>query len=134
MSGPAEPSEGRAEKANQAPSGEYAAVPPTTFTPSAIDIASGASVGLSEPGVGVARPLGSAVATLLGGTVAEPPEVGEEDGTCVDGLERAVGAGALGAGVTVAPDCEGARDGRAVGTVTTTTEPPDAAPPLITTS
>jgi hypothetical protein len=119
MSGPEEPSAGRAEKANQDPSGEYAPMPPTTTTESAMAIVPLGSSGPDEaPGSRLGPRLGSSEATTVGPGVA-PGSADAPDGEP---------AGALGG-----PEPGVDADGRGVGTATTRTEPPDAAGPLMTT-
>src|SRR4029453_18999169 len=97
MSGPLVPSDGRAEKANQSPSGEYAADCPTTFTSDTM-ARSWASVGAGVAvwiggvggGSGVAVAGGSGDA-LAGGGEASP--LGS-----VLALGSVVGATAVGVG------------------------------------
>src|SRR5215210_3448838 len=95
MSGPCDPSDGRAEKANQPPSGEYAAASPTTITSLAIafvpgdaligavgeadgaTLTDGAVVGLAG---GVAVPLAGSVVLALVLGVGVPRGVGRSTG------------------------------------------------------
>src|SRR3954452_6818027 len=85
MSGPLEPSDGRAVKANHDPSGEYDADCPTTFTPETI----ARFATRVADGVDVARTVGSEVAVGAGVAVG-----------------RAVGAMAVASGVALAGACE----------------------------
>ena len=97
MSGPAEPSDGRAVKANQDPSGEYAADWPTTLTPETIAIVVstvglGARLGLTlgdastdAVGVGVA-----AAAELDGDGVTTVLAVADSDGVSIGVAEGSV--------------------------------------------
>src|SRR3954471_12612077 len=81
MSGPCEPSWGRAENANHVPSGEYAAASPTTMTSRAI---------CNVPGDGLAG-------TVVAGGVADAVTTGVG---LADGLDVA-SADVLGVGATV---------------------------------
>src|SRR3954464_15753276 len=87
MSGPVEPSAGRAVKANQVPSGEYAADCPTTTTFFAIctrPCASGEGVIRTD---GVGSPDGVAVAASVGSTDGVGLVAGDPlDGGCDAGV------------------------------------------------
>ena len=118
MSGPTEPSDGRAVNANHAPSDEKAADSPTTLTPDTMArvraaVATGVAVGLT---VGVTAGVGSAVAVGVGVRVVPAGS----DGSVVAGGE-AVAGGSLGrtVGATVGT---GVALGSAVGRARTTTE------------
>src|SRR6476620_3047580 len=119
MSGPLDPSDGRAVNANHDPSGEYEADWPTTLTPDtmarfATSVGAGVIVGLTVgTGVAVGRAVGSGVA-LLGAVLADGSVLGS---TGVDvGVGFGVGAGDL------LGDGLGASVGSAVGSEMTSTE------------
>src|SRR3954470_18462957 len=149
MSGPVEPSDGRAEKANHDPSGEYDADCPTTFTPDtmarfATSVAEGVDVGLTVgsgvwvgSGVAVGRAVGS-VAVAWGVAVAGASDalplgslLGEGATLASTGVDAGVAFG-VGEGVRVGL---GVRDGSAVGSEMTRTESlPEASVPTTTAS
>jgi hypothetical protein len=108
MSGPRLPSAGRAENANQRPSGEYAADSPTTMTSAAIAIGPVPAEGLGDGSTteladGSAEGVGCAVGVGSGEAGGADDSVGPGD-SIGDGL----GDGDDGA-------CDGETDGEAVG-------------------
>ena len=137
MSGPPEPSSGRAVNANHFPSAENAADSPTTDTPLAIarfNATLGSAVGVSSPdgvGTGVTTGLGSVVGvgsavwvgSVVGPTVAATSGVGAGVSTGLGAVLAvagdAVGATSVGVGVGVA--FGGCVSARAVGSETTNT-------------
>src|SRR6188508_570057 len=96
MSGPVEPSAGRAVNANHVPSGENAAASPTTDTP--LTMARAAAVG-------DAVIVGSTLGSTVGSTLGSADVVGSVDGEASGGVVGEVaGSGvgmAVGSGVTV---------------------------------
>jgi hypothetical protein len=148
MSGPLEPSDGRAVNANHDPSGEYEADCPTTLTPDtmarfATNVGAGVIVGLTVvSGVAVGRAVGSGVAlaggsdaSLLGSVLADGSVLGSTGVALgvvvVVGVRVGVGVGVgdlLGVGL-------GAWLGSAVGNEITSTESlPEASVPTTTAS
>src|SRR6476660_6830049 len=85
MSGPSEPSDGRAVKANQAPSGEYAADWPTTLTPEMI--ARLADTVGSGVRTGVASGVGSTEGSTEGSTDGSTEAGGVTSGVALGSIE-----------------------------------------------
>src|SRR5574337_1010931 len=117
MSGPWLPSAGRAENANHAPSGEYAAVSSTTMTSVAIATTSpvGEAVGAGDPASGSAGRLDGpdgALDDAFVGAVAAGPAVGRATGTTGAGTTP---DGAEGDPVAAEGDPDGAAVAIAIG-------------------
>jgi hypothetical protein len=110
MSGPAEPSAGRALKANQAPSTEYPAVRPTTVTL--------VMIATAVEAVGSALPAsdadGAADAALSSGSMEaamEPTTVGDAEGRLAVGPASAEADGASTGAAEASPLWSGAGSG-----------------------